>query len=127
MNKITFPLKPGMQGPAVADLEDALQLCIDRSVILANDEGARRELSAKLQPERAAQMYGEGTRSAVSVFQRERGLADPAGVLSGDVDEPTADALNALLKQWGLLDQPTEPTPAEYRELVPLVDRADPI
>src|SRR5213594_3442516 len=115
MNKITFPLKPGMQGPALADLEDALQLCIDRSVILANDEGARQELSAKLQAERVAQMYGEGTRSVVSVFQRERGLADPAGVLSGDVDEPTADALNALLKQWGLLDQPTEPTPAEYR------------
>src|SRR5439155_23798518 len=26
-----------------------------------------------------------------------------------EVDEPTANALNALLKEWGVLDQPTEP------------------
>ena len=109
MNKITFPLKPGMQGPAVADLQEALQVCLDRGAIMANDAAARQQLSAQLKPERDAQTYGEGTRAVVSVFQRERGLADPAVGPSGEVDEPTANALNALLKDWGLLDQPTEP------------------
>jgi hypothetical protein len=42
MNKITFPLKPAMQGPTVAGLQDAMQLCLDRAAILASDESARR-------------------------------------------------------------------------------------
>jgi hypothetical protein len=37
MNQITFPLKHRMQGAAVADLQDALQLVLDRGVILATD------------------------------------------------------------------------------------------
>ncbi len=52
MNKITFPLKLHMQGPAVADLQDTLQLCMDRGVILVNDEGARKELLAALKHKR---------------------------------------------------------------------------
>jgi hypothetical protein len=100
MNKITFPLKPGMQGPAVADLQDALQLCMDRGAILTNNEPARQEWSAALKPEREEQTYGDITGRLVSIFQGERHI-QPSGV----VDEPTANALNALLKEWGLLDQ----------------------
>ena len=48
MNKIIFPLDPPMQGAVVADLQDALQLYPDRSLILANADDARRELSAAL-------------------------------------------------------------------------------
>mgnify|MGYP001562357018 CR=1 FL=1 len=40
MNKITFPLKQRMQGAAVADLQDALQLLLDRGVLLRDDEAA---------------------------------------------------------------------------------------
>ncbi|HEY6409501.1 MAG TPA: carboxypeptidase-like regulatory domain-containing protein [Ktedonobacteraceae bacterium] len=110
MNKITFPLKPGMQGPAVADLQDALQLCLERGPILANDEGTRRELSAALKRERVEQIYGDATGKLVSIFQTERNQQP-----SGEVDEPTAIALNALLMEWGLLDQPTEPpTPRSF-------------
>ena len=112
MNKITFPLKSGMRGPAVTDLQDALQLCLDRGVILAdggvspvNDEAARRELSAMLKRERVEQVYGDTTGKLVSIFQRERNLQP-----SGEVDQPTASALNALLKEFGVLDQPTEPS-----------------
>ena len=112
MNKISFPLKLGDQGSKVADLQDALKLCLDRAAILANDEATRQDLSARLQPERAAQTYGEGTQSVVSVFQKERGLTDPVvGLPSGQVDEPTANVLNALLQQWGMLDQPPAPGP----------------
>src|SRR5262245_17272585 len=99
MNKITFPLNPRMQGPTVADLQDALQECLSRGALLANDDAARRELSAALQRERAAQTYGESTGKLISNFQRERRLQS-----SGEVDEPTASALNALLREWGLLD-----------------------
>ena len=38
MNKITSLLNSGMQGSAVADLQDALQLFLDRRALLANDE-----------------------------------------------------------------------------------------
>lgn len=101
MNRITFPLKPGMQGAAVADLQDVLQLVLDRAVILANDEGYRRELSTALRYERAEQVYKDATAKTVSVFQGERGLR---GDGEGGVDEPTADALNGLLLEWELLD-----------------------
>jgi hypothetical protein len=51
MTKIIFPLRLHMQGPAVAELQDALQLCLDRSALLADESGARTELSGALQRE----------------------------------------------------------------------------
>lgn len=101
MNKITFPLKQRMQGAAVADLQGALQLLLDRAAILANEEAARRELSEALERERARQTYGSVTRKLVSIFQEARQLQ-----VSGAVDEPTAEALNALLRELGVLEQP---------------------
>src|SRR5262249_51767678 len=100
MNKITFPLNQRMQGPTVADLQDALQQCLGRGALLVNDEGTRRELSAALQRERVGQTYGDNTTKLVSSFQRERRLQ-----ATGEVDEPTANTLNALLREWGLLDK----------------------
>ena len=99
MNKIIFPLKLRMNSPAVGDLQDALQLLLDRGVILANDEGTRRELTAVLLRERAAQTYGSGTRKLVSIFQEERQLQT-----GGAVDEATAEALNGLLRELGVFD-----------------------
>lgn len=101
MNKITFPLQAPTTGAAVADLQAALQLLLDRSVILANDAAARQEGAIALQRERTAQTYGAATTRLVAIFQEQRRLQ--AG---GTVDQPTADALNALLKEWGLLEQP---------------------
>jgi hypothetical protein len=74
MNKIIFPPKPHSQGSAVADLQDALQACLDRGAILATNEAVRRQLSAMVQSERATQMYGEVTGKLVSAFQQERHL-----------------------------------------------------
>jgi hypothetical protein len=42
MNNITFPLKPQMRGPEVADLQAALWQLLERGVILRDDEGPRR-------------------------------------------------------------------------------------
>lgn len=74
MNKITFLLKQGMKSPEVGNLQDALQLLLNRGVLLAKDEAARRELSEALRRERNEQTYGETTSKLVSVFQEERRL-----------------------------------------------------
>src|SRR5215207_4669673 len=104
MNRIIFPLEAGRRGPEVVDLQAALQLLLDRGAILRDDEGARRELSAMLQGERAEQFYGDVTIKVVATFQEESRL-EP----SGNVDEPTANAINAFLQESGLLDQYAQP------------------
>jgi hypothetical protein len=119
MNKIIFPLKLQMRGPAVADLQDALQLCLERSAILANDGGPRVELMAALRRERLEQIYGDATGKLVSIFERERNLRP-----SGEVDEPAANALNGLLQEWGMLDHLPEPAAAGYQVDGRVVSRA---
>jgi hypothetical protein len=104
MNKISHPLNRGMQGPPVADLHNAMQVLLERALILANDEAARRELAAALRRELERQSFGKATGKVVSVFQRERRLQP-----SGEVDGPTADALNKLLRELGLLDPERPP------------------
>jgi hypothetical protein len=98
MNKITFPLSLGKQGSAVSDLQAALLLLLERSVILPNDEGTRKELSANVQREQTTQTYGDATAKSVSIFQEQRNIQ-----LSGNVYEFTANA-NALLSEFGVLD-----------------------
>lgn len=96
MNKIISSLRSRMQGPTVADLQDGLQLLLDRGMLLADDEGLRRDLSAALRNERAEQTFGGATGKLVGRFQVERHLQ-----ASGAVDEPTAGALNSLLEELG--------------------------
>jgi peptidoglycan hydrolase-like protein with peptidoglycan-binding domain len=98
MNKITFPLKLRMKSDAVADLQDALQVFLDQAFLLAQDEPARQALSEALKSERAKQTYGKATRQLVSLLQEQQNLQ-----ASGEVDEPTAKAINNLLQQRGLL------------------------
>jgi hypothetical protein len=102
MNKISFPLTLQMQGTKVSDLHEALQLLLDRGIILPNDEPKRRQLSAALQGERAEQMYGTATRKIVTDFQDELRLDG-----RGEINEATANALNRLLDQ--LNGPPSDP------------------
>jgi hypothetical protein len=97
MNNVTFPLKPQMKGPEVADLQEALRRLLDRKELLPNDEGSRHELAIALQKERNTQSYGDATRKLVGLFQRERQLAET----SGAVDSQTAESLNSTLRDWG--------------------------
>lgn len=99
--KIAPLLNPGSKGKDIANLQDALQLCLDQRAILPNDEGARRELSAKLKRERSEQIYRDATTKLVGVFQDEQKLQ-----VSHEVDEPTADVLNRLLKELGAFEEP---------------------
>lgn len=103
MNKITFPLESGIYGTEVADLQDALVLLLERGIIRQDDERSVGEL----RDERNSKKYGDGTARFIKSFQETRHL-EPRGEESrGNVDEPTANAINALLKGWGLLDQQT--------------------
>jgi hypothetical protein len=119
MNTITFPLKRQMQGPQVADLQEALKLLLERGLILAKDADRRKKLLTALPPERDKQSYGKITAELVAVFQSERNLQP-----TGEVDEPTANALNALLRELGLLkDEPhTEQPIYEVKGTVRLAD-----
>lgn len=95
MNKIVYPLKPGAQGPQVADLHAALQASFDKGVLPISRSTTQQRVLAAFMQERAQQTYGTATAKAVSIFQKAQHL-DP----SGTVDEPTANALNGLIQQW---------------------------
>ncbi|WP_127493666.1 neuraminidase-like domain-containing protein [Paenibacillus glycanilyticus] len=100
MNKIIFPLKPGDRSPEVGDLQDALQLFLDKAIIMSGNDSFRQELAAMMQQERVDQVYKDGTIKLVSIFQEERHLAD-----SGVVDETTAAAINEILQELGVLNE----------------------
>ena len=108
MNRVFFPLKQRAQGATVTDLQAALQVVLDRAIVLANDASARSQISTALAPERESKTYGPATAKAVSIFQQEKRLLDAGRSVAGEVDEPTANALNATLEQLQLVD----PVPA---------------
>src|SRR2546428_4364399 len=99
MNKITFPITSRTQGSKVRDLQVALQLFLERGLIMAGDEAHRPEALAALQRESAEQTYGAATRKLVGIFQEERQLGG-----RGEVDEPTANAMNRLLDELSSQD-----------------------
>ena len=118
MNKITFPLIREAKGPQVADLHGALQALLDRALILANDEGTRLKTAEELKRDVKELTYGEATAKLITIFQKESGLREA----SGDVDGPTANALNQLLHKSGLLN---EERPSSVRWVTGLVRRED--
>jgi hypothetical protein len=99
MNPIIFPLAPGADGAAVADLQDALLECLRRGVLLANDAAARDKAIAALRRERTAGKFSDVTQKVLAQFQELNHLPS-----NGEVDEGTAKALNMLLREWGLFD-----------------------
>jgi len=111
MNAIIFPLKLGIEGQSVADLQDLLLLLLDRGILLRDDEATRMGLAASLRRERAGMVYDDATYRLVEIFQEGRQHGDP-----GVVDESTAIALNMLLKS---LDQPgQQPQQTETKKFV---------
>ena len=91
------------EDPEVADLQAALQMLLDRGDLLRDDEGARRELSAELQRERAGRTYDGISFELVCIFQGQSSL-EP----SGNVDKPTANAINAFSKERGCRNSPAK-------------------
>ncbi|MBV6467743.1 MAG: hypothetical protein PGMFKBFP_03113 [Anaerolineales bacterium] len=95
MNKIIYPLKYEMRGEGVADLQEGLQLLLDKGVFQLNDTD-RKKLGDKLSVERTDNIYGETTGNLVGLFQKIRHLES-----SGVVDEKTAKELNIVLEELG--------------------------
>lgn len=94
MNEIKFTLKAGDKSAAVANLQDALLLLLNRVALMADDDPARRALTTQLKDEQGKGAYGDVTRNLVKTFQKERNLK-----LSEKVDRATARALNELLRK----------------------------
>lgn len=92
----------------MGNLQDALLLLLDRGIYQLN-EGEQRTHVEKLRPERERSFYGEVTRQLVETFQKMNRL-EPRG----RVDETTANALNKMLEEWGMLGEAT----SEARYLV---------
>lgn len=97
MNPIIPPLKFSERGNAVGNLQDALLLLLDKGSIQTSEE-ERKFLIELLRREQAKPVYDDGTRRTIELFQEQRRLQ-----ISGEVDEPTANALNALLRDLGQL------------------------
>jgi len=98
MNKISFPLEYGMHGENVLDLQDALLLFIDKGVFPSND-GQRNSAKKALDAERRESKFGDMTANLIGLFQTQNQL-EPT---SSEVNEATANLINALLEEFGAL------------------------
>ena len=119
MNPIV-PLGPRDRGEAVANLQAALLLLIQRqSIPLSADE---LDLPEKLKDERTTQRFSDATMRAVALFREQysqRFNLEPGEI----VDERTADALNRLLQEIGAFDVPL----AEWVVRGQVVDASGPL
>jgi uncharacterized protein DUF3574/putative peptidoglycan binding protein len=94
MNKITFPLKPQMTNAEVVDLQQALALL---GLEVSDRENANHH-------------YGPTTRAAVRKLQLDHQLS-----ATGIVDEATANLLNRLLVERGVLNDPAPCSATQHR------------
>jgi len=97
MNRITFPLPSELPGASYSDLHDALRHLLD-SDLLPLSLADRAAMFPKLEADRAANNYGDATRSLVTAFQLSAQLRE-----TGEVDELTAEKMNSRLAELGLL------------------------
>ncbi|WAJ34389.1 Tc toxin subunit A [Arthrobacter sp. FX8] len=98
MNRITFDLVPGMDGPEVADLQNGLRLMLEANS-LDLSERERLAFLERLRPERQAAKYGDITAKLVGLFQERNGI--PA---TGEVKKDTASAMNEVLAELGAFE-----------------------
>jgi hypothetical protein len=99
MEMIIPPLSPGMDGPAVTNLQDALRALLMRGRIAGQDDRRRQSLLDGLAAE--AGVYRDATTDVVATLQEERQIRP---LEDGAVDDRTALVLNAILDELGLLD-----------------------
>jgi hypothetical protein len=115
-----FPIKATLQlkdaNPAVVNLQDALLALLENAlfqVYEAPNSPTREELDGlikALKQERKQSLYGDATQRLIFIFQIQQGLGDNLG---GTVEEKTANLLNVLLKELGLLDE-EQPESGEF-------------
>ena len=108
MNKITYPLKPRQKGNAVANLQEVLLYILKHKRNLLTPRPVMspvphppdwKKVESELRREQRKRYYGKTTKWLVTNLQYHLHLPS-----TGVVDEATADAINALLEEWGLLE-----------------------
>lgn len=101
LKMIIPPLRRNDQGTEVVNLQHTLLLLIERQV-LQLPERVRLLLYGGLKSEQQTQIYNDYTEKLIGLFQQQFSTKFHL-TESGEVDSPTADALNNLLKELGAL------------------------
>ncbi len=110
MNKIIFPLNERMRSPEVADLQDALKLMLEKVEIKPISPRLGAVWQRGLASERSSQTYGATTVTIVKAFQEQHQLRP-----DGQVGPTTTNAINKLLKEWGVLGESSESELSKYQ------------
>jgi hypothetical protein len=98
MQAIAPTIKPDDSGPQVRNLYEALRFLIERGVFASLDPSKLAVLSDQLRSEQPSGSFQGAAVALVQQFQRQEGLID-----DGIVEAETAAKLNALLKEYGSL------------------------
>lgn len=99
MQSIQSPINQNSPLATIANLQDALLILIQKGSYPA-DKVDVFWFADNLRPERDAQKYGDITQKLVVIFQEQRQLQ-----VTGEVDEATAQAINVILRGYGVLDE----------------------
>ena len=102
---ITPPLRRNDLGEGVAHLQECLLLFLEKGVIQASEQEGLF-FQEVLKGEQQKQVYSDATVKLVEWFQEQYSTRFHLPV-TGEVDAPTADALNSFLKDLGLI-QPVQ-------------------
>jgi hypothetical protein len=107
MQSIIFPLQAS-DLPALANLQDALQLFLDRNVISIDSSPLRQQLTDGLKEERPAKVYKSATQRLVTIFQQSHQMPPPEPPLepTGTIDARTAAAMNGIRRNLGVPETP---------------------
>lgn len=99
MMPIAPPLAPGNEGEHVVNLQDALRLLVKKKFIKL-PEPKNFDYLAVLSEDQSQKAYSKGTSMLIILFRDQ--FKEKFQLTSGeDVDGPTAEALNTLLKELG--------------------------
>jgi hypothetical protein len=108
MKRIIPPIKRNDQFSAVANLQSALLLLVERNIFRTDSTPTPEELNqlaAGIRKESQSSSDGDSTWRLIRIFQFQQGLGDH---LNGVVEQTTADRLNVILQELGALnDSPT--------------------
>ncbi len=104
MERIVAPIIRNDRGPAVNNLQAALLLLLPADSS-PTDDAQRQGLMDKIIGEQRNDSYGDATTEGVARFQRDNRIAFDLPLDTGEqVDEPTAAAMNRLLRQLGVFE-----------------------
>ncbi|WP_036531833.1 hypothetical protein, partial [Neosynechococcus sphagnicola] len=103
MKAIVSPVNRDSQRPEITNLQDGLLLILRRQIIRVSDE-ERQLYEEGLLREQREQTYDDITQKLVAIFQEQQQIN--AGNNQGNVDVPTAEALNRALRELGVFDEP---------------------